>query len=247
MLLGPLFIASDPAEVNIRERMEPISSAHWLGTDHLGRDIFSRILAGAQTTIGTSILILLISLAVGIPIGLLSGFFGGRIDRFLMRIVDTFMAFPDYIVAIVLSGLLGPGMVNLILAIVIVKWVGYARLVRSTVLGEKGKDYVALATLHGLSPFQILIKHMFPHIIGNVLVLATVDIGKIILMIASLSYIGLGAQPPTPEWGTMLNEGRAYFYNAPQLMYIPGIAIMVLVLLFNVIGDSLRDHFQVKG
>lgn len=213
----------------------------------MGRDVFSRLLAGAQITIGTSILVLFISLCIGVPIGLLSGYLGGRIDRFFMRIVDAFIAFPDYIAAIILSGLFGPGMFNLILAIVFVKWVGYARLARSTVLSEKQKDYILMAKVNGLHSIQIIRRHMIPHVIGNVLVLATLDIGKIILMIASLSYIGLGAQPPTPEWGAMLNEGKAYFYNAPQLMIIPGLAIMAIVLMFNILGDFLRDRFDFKN
>ncbi|MBY6038408.1 ABC transporter permease subunit [Fictibacillus nanhaiensis] len=248
MIVSVSYIAPyDPNHVTMKERLLPISSEHWLGTDHLGRDIFSRILVGARTTVGTSLLILMCSLLIGIPIGLFSGYIGGRFDRVLMKIVDAFMAFPDYIFAIVLSGLLGPGMFNLIFAIVIVKWVGYTRLVRSTVITEKHKEYVLLAKINGLRSFQILKKHMIPHIMGNVLVLATLDLGKIILMIAALSYIGLGAQPPTAEWGSMLNEGKAFFYNAPLLMVIPGLAIMLFVLMSNLLGDYLRDKFDVKS
>jgi peptide/nickel transport system permease protein len=245
--MAPMIAPYDPTAVEMGNRLLPSSSEYLLGTDHLGRDILSRILVGGQTTVGTSLLVLIISLSIGIPIGLVSGYVGGRIDRFIIRIVDAFIAFPDYIVAIVLSGLLGPGMLNLISAIVIVKWVGYTRLVRSTVLSEKEKEYIAAAKINGLTSFQILRKHMIPHVIGNVMVLATLDIGKIILMIASLSYIGLGAQPPDPEWGAMLNEGKAFFYNAPQLMVIPGLSIMIMVLIFNLLGDWLRDCFDVKN
>lgn len=244
---APFMAPFDPTEVRLGERLQPLSGEHLLGTDHLGRDIFSRILAGAQTTVGTSIFVLAIAITIGLPIGLLSGYIGGKVDRFFMRIVDTFLAFPDYIVAIVLSGLLGPGLFNLVFAIVIVRWVQYARLVRSTVISEKQKDYVAMAKINGLRSFTILRKHMLPHVAGNLLVLASLDLGKIILIIASLSYIGLGAQPPAPEWGAMLNEGKAFFHNAPQLMIIPGLAIMMVVLLFNLLGDFLRDHFDVKN
>nr|WP_235867486.1 nickel transporter permease [Priestia abyssalis] len=237
----------DPTEVQLGERLQPLSREHLLGTDHLGRDIFSRMLAGAQTTVGTSIFVLAVSITIGLPVGLLSGYIGGRVDRFFMRIVDAFLAFPDYIVAIVLSGLLGPGLFNLVFAIVVVRWVQYARLVRSTVISEKQKDYIAMAKINGLGSFAILRKHLLPHVAGNLLVLASLDLGKIILIIASLSYIGLGAQPPAPEWGAMLNEGKAFFHNAPQLMIIPGLAIMVVVLLFNLLGDFLRDHFDVKN
>ncbi|MCY7780473.1 ABC transporter permease subunit [Bacillus haynesii] len=242
----PFFLPFDPLRTDMANRLQPISIQHWLGTDHLGRDIFSRMIAGAKATVGTALAAILISVFIGVPVGLVSGFFGGRLDRMIMRIVDAVMAFPDYIVAIVLSGLLGPGLMNLILAVVAVKWVGYARLVRSTVFSEKQKDYIALAELTGLSSGAILKKHVLPHVLGSVSVLATLDIGKTVLMIAALSYIGLGAQPPYPEWGAMLNDGKHYFLHAPQLMVIPGLAIMFIVLLSNLYGDRLRDRFDVK-
>ncbi|WP_394139444.1 nickel transporter permease [Cytobacillus oceanisediminis] len=247
IIIAPFIAPFDPNQVNMADRLKPVSLEHFLGTDHLGRDVFSRILAGAQTTVGTSFLVLAISLLLGVPIGLVSGYIGGRLDRILMRVVDAFMAFPDYIAAIILSGLLGPGIFNLIFAIVMVKWVGYARLARSTVLTEKQKDYILIAKVNGVGSMNILRRHMIPHVLGNVMVLATLDAGKIILMIASLSYIGLGAQPPTPEWGAMLNEAKAFFYNAPHLMLIPGLAIMVIVLIFNLFGDYLRDYYDVKN
>ncbi|MCY8681005.1 nickel transporter permease [Bacillus haynesii] len=242
----PFFLPFDPLRTDMANRLQPISMQHWLGTDHLGRDIFSRMIAGAKATVGTALAAILISVFIGVPVGLVSGFFGGWLDRMIMRIVDAVMAFPDYIVAIVLSGLLGPGLMNLILAVVAVKWVGYARLVRSTVFSEKQKDYIALAELTGLCSGAILKKHLLPHVLGNVSVLATLDIGKTVLMIAALSYIGLGAQPPYPEWGAMLNDGKHYFLHAPQLMVIPGLAIMFIVLLSNLYGDRLRDRFDVK-
>lgn len=247
LLLAPFIAPYDPVYVNMGERLKGISAEHVLGTDHLGRDVFSRILVGSQMTVGISIIVLAISLCIGVPIGLLSGYLGGKIDRFFMRMVDAFMAFPDYIVAIILSGLLGPGMFNLVFAIVMVKWVGYARLARSTVLSEKQRDYITMAKINGLGSIEILRRHMIPHVVGNVMVLATLDVGKVILMIASLSYIGLGAQPPAPEWGAMLNEGKAFFYNAPHLMVIPGLAIMIVVLISNLLGDFLRDRFDVKN
>ncbi|MFC7373213.1 nickel transporter permease [Fictibacillus iocasae] len=241
------FTPHDPLHVNMKERILPANSEHWLGTDHLGRDIFSRIAAGAKTTVGTGMLILAAALMIGVPAGLVSGYIGGLFDRIFMRVVDAFMAFPDYIVAIILSGLLGPGLMNLIFAIVMVKWVGYARLVRGTVLSLKQKDYVLLARINGLSSVRILWKHILPHVAGHVLVLATLDLGKVILMIAALSYIGLGAQPPAPEWGAMLNDGKAFFYHSPELMIIPGLCIMLVVLLSNVAGDRLRDKYDVKN
>ncbi|MGP0578181.1 nickel transporter permease [Paenibacillus peoriae] len=242
----PFLAPQDPYRIQMGNRIQSISATHWLGTDHLGRDVLSRVIAGLRTTVGTSLLILAVSLVVGVPLGLLSGFIGGWMDRVFKRVVDAFMTLPDYIFAIVLSGLLGPGLVNLIFSVTAVKWVGYARLVRSTVLAEKQKDYISLSILAGTSSLRIVMRHILPHAIGNVLVLATLDIGKIILMIASLSFLGLGPQPPIPEWGTMLNEGRAYFQMAPHLMLVPGIAVVLTVLLANVLGDKLRDRYDVK-
>ncbi|MEK4732160.1 nickel transporter permease [Paenibacillus sp. FSL L8-0641] len=242
----PFLVPQDPYRIQMGNRLQSISATHWLGTDHLGRDVLSRVIAGLRTTVGTSLLILAVSLVVGVPLGLLSGFIGGWMDRVFKRVVDAFMTLPDYIFAIVLSGLLGPGLVNLIFAVTAVKWVGYARLVRSTVLAEKQKDYISLSILAGTSSLRIVMRHILPHALGNVLVLATLDVGKIILMIASLSFLGLGPQPPIPEWGTMLNEGRAYFQMAPHLMLVPGIAVVLTVLLANVFGDKLRDRYDVK-
>ncbi|MDA7027068.1 ABC transporter permease [Bacillus sp. CLL-7-23] len=247
LLAGPLFVPFDPLHTDMTNRLQPVSFQHLLGTDHLGRDIFSRLLTGARATVGTAFAAIFISICLGVPIGLISGFFGGKLDRITMRLIDAVMAFPEYIVAIVLSGLLGPGLMNLILAVVTVKWVSYARLVRSTVFSEKQRDYIALAKLAGLKPLSILKKHLTPHILGHVSVLMTLDIGKTVLMIAALSYIGLGAQPPYPEWGAMLNEGRTYFLNAPLLMIVPGLAIMLIVFISNLYGDLLRDRFDVKN
>ncbi|PJN90335.1 nickel transporter permease [Bacillus sp. mrc49] len=241
-----LFLKHDPALVNLGERLSPSSPEHPLGTDHLGRDVLTRLLLGAQLTVGYGLVALFAAVIIGVPFGLISGFKGGVIDRFFMRVADAFLAFPDTIVAIVLSGLLGPGIENLLLAVVVVKWVNYARLVRSTVITERQKDYVIMAKVNGLSPFKIMKKHLFPHIIGNVLVLSSLDLGKIILLISSLSYIGLGAQPPAPEWGAMLNDARPYFQSNQSLMIYPGLAIVCVVFLSNILGDYFRDAFDVK-
>ncbi|HSI68475.1 MAG TPA: nickel transporter permease [Planococcus sp. (in: firmicutes)] len=236
----------DPYLVNLEERLLPMSLQHPLGTDHLGRDVLTRILLGAKLTVGYGFMALMVAVAIGVPFGIIAGFKGGGIDRFFMRIADAFLAFPDTIVAIVLSGLLGPGIENLLLAIIFVKWVNYARLVRSTVMVERQKDYITVATVNGLSASRIMVRHLLPHLIGNVLVLASLDLGKIILLISALSYIGLGAQPPAPEWGAMLNDARPYFQSVPALMIYPGLAIVFVVLLSNLLGDYLRDKFDVK-
>ncbi|KAB2330674.1 nickel transporter permease [Bacillus mesophilum] len=241
-----LYLQHDATLTNLGERLQDSSWEHPLGTDHLGRDVLTRLLLGGQQTIGYSLFALLAALLVGIPIGLISGYKGGVVDRIFMRIADGFLAFPDTIVAIVLSGLLGPGIGNLMLAIVLVKWVNYARLVRSTVMIESKKDYILAARTNGLSSFSIIKKHMIPHIVGNVLVMASLDLGKIILLISSLSYIGLGAQPPVPEWGTMLNDSKSHFQSHPELMIYPGLAIVLVVLITNMLGDYWRDRFDVK-
>lgn len=241
-----LFLKHDADNVDLTAQLMPMSLDHPFGTDHLGRDVLTRILLGTQLTVGYAFMALLAAVAIGLPIGLLAGYKGGVVERIFMRIADAFLAFPDTIVAIVLSGLLGPGIENLLLAIVFVKWVNYARLVRSTVVSERQKEYIAMAKINGLGDGKIIRKHLFPHIIGNVLVLASLDLGKIILLISSLSYIGLGAQPPAPEWGAMLNDARPYFQTFPSLMIYPGLAIVTVVLISNVLGDYLRDKFDVK-
>nr|WP_235852088.1 nickel transporter permease [Niallia nealsonii] len=236
----------DPNLVNFKEKMLKPSFVHPFGTDHLGRDMLTRILLGSIYTVGYSGLALIGALIIGIPVGIIAGFIGGKIDRFFMRIADAFLSFPDTIIAIILSGLLGPNFINLLIAVVLVKWVSYARLVRSTVILEKQKEYVMQAKLNGLNSFQIMKKHLFPHVMGNVFVLASLDLGKIILLLSALSYIGLGAQPPTPEWGAMLNEAKANFQSNSLLMIFPGIAIITVVLFSNLVGDYLRDKYDVK-
>ncbi|WFR63788.1 ABC transporter permease subunit [Paenibacillus amylolyticus] len=241
-----LYLKHDHTLTDLRGRLQGASALHPLGTDHLGRDVLTRLLLGGGHTLGYSLLALGAALLIGIPFGLIAGYKRGWVDKLFMRIADAFLAFPDTIVAIVLSGLLGAGIGNLVLAIVIVKWVSYARLVRSTVLSESQKDYIRIARTNGLSDGRIMRKHLLPHIAGHVLVLASLDLGKIILLISSLSYIGLGAQPPTPEWGAMLNDSRPYFQSRPELMIYPGLAIVSVVLLANMLGDYLRDRFDVK-
>jgi peptide/nickel transport system permease protein len=234
-----------PNAINMSEMLQSPSPAHPLGTDYLGRDVLSRILDGANTTVTASFMILAIIIVVGVSSGLLSGYAGGRLDWIVMRLVDTSVALPDYIIAIVLSGVLGPGMVNLVIAISAVKWFSYARMTRSIVIGEKQKEYILSAKISGLKSSALLRKHLIPHVASHVAALAVVDVGKTILMIASLSYLGLGIQPPKAEWGLMLNEGRAYFSSSPHLMIMPGLAIFLVVLVVNVCGNRIAKHFDI--
>lgn len=246
LLLGPWLAPHDPNLVTLSQRLIPPGPAHWFGTDQLGRDILSRILTGGQTTVGLSLSALILSILIGVPVGLLAGYRGRLTDWTLMRIVDSFMALPEYVVAIIVSGLLGPGFLNLLLAIVLVKWVGYARLVRGIVLQEKGKDYIMAARLSGAGTPKILLRHLLPHVVGPVLALATMDIGKVILLVASLSYIGMGVQPPSPEWGAMLNESKTYFAQARYMMWIPGTAIFLVVLAASTLGNRLARRYETE-
>ncbi|MFC4769097.1 nickel transporter permease [Effusibacillus consociatus] len=246
-LIGSYLVPNDPLTVNMGERLLSPSLQYPLGTDHMGRCIFSRIAAGSQETLGITALVIITVILIGIPVGLLSGYIGGRLDAVTMRFVDGFSAFPEFILAIAVAGFLGPSLTNVMLAVVLVKWMGYARVVRGIVLSEREKEYVMVARVGGCSTWKLLRRHLLPQIVSPVLVLAALDVGKVILTISSLSFLGLGAQPPAPEWGAMLNDGRPYFQTVPELMVYPGIAILLVVLACNLIGDGLRDALDVKS
>ncbi|AFC31533.1 binding-protein-dependent transport systems inner membrane component [Paenibacillus mucilaginosus 3016] len=246
-LLGPLLVANDPLAVNMAQRLQPPSLQYPLGTDSMGRCLFSRLAAGAQTTLGIPVMVLAMVMAIGIPAGLLAGYAGGRIDALLMRTVDGMSVVPDFLLVIAVSGFLGPSLNNLILSIVLINWCGYARLIRGIVLSEREKDYVLAARVAGGRVRTILWRHLLPQVVSPVLVYAALDMGKTILVISSMSYLGLGAQPPSPEWGAMLNDGRSYFQTHPELMIYPGMAILLVVVSFNLIGEGLRDLLDVRS
>ena len=247
LIIGPWIAPQDPNLTATADKLQGPSAAHWFGTDDLGRDVFSRILTGGLTTVGLSALALGISILIGVPLGLLSGYLGGRTDWALMRAVDIFLALPEYIVAMIIAGLMGQGFGNLLLAILIIKWVGYTRLTRSVVMQEKAKDYLMVSTISGASTVSIMRRHLLPHIVGPVMALATVDIGKVILLVASLSYLGLGVQLPSAEWGAMLNEAQMFFTQAPHLMVAPGLAIFLVVCAANWLGDQLQSLYAISG
>ena len=247
LIIGPWIAPQDPNLTATADRLQGPSAAHWFGTDDLGRDVFSRILTGGLTTVGLSALALGISILIGVPLGLLSGYLGGRTDWALMRAVDIFLALPEYIVAMIIAGLMGQGFGNLLLAILIIKWVGYTRLARSVVMQEKAKDYLMVSTISGASTLSIMRRHLLPHIVGPGMALATVDIGKVILLVASLSYLGLGVQLPSAEWGAMLNEAQEFFTQAPHLMLAPGLAIFLVVCAANWLGDQLQSLYAISG
>ncbi|WP_203288519.1 nickel transporter permease [Metabacillus sp. cB07] len=246
-IAGPLLVSNDPYTANMGERFASPSLQYPLGTDNLGRCIFTRLMVGAKATLGITALVVASVLCIGLPLGLLSGYAGGKFDAFLMRTADGLLALPEFILAIAIAGFMGPSLTNLMIAVVAVKWITYTRLVRGIVISEKEKEYILAAKVGGCSDLKILRRHILPHILSPVLILAALDIGKVILIISSLSYIGLGAQPPNPEWGAMLNDGRPYFQTYPELMIYPGFAIFLVVLSCNLIGEGLRDRLDVKS
>ena len=240
-LLAPWLPLDDPAEISLPERLLPPSPEHLLGTDHLGRDTFSRIVHGARMTLLAAVATLALSMTIALAVGILSGYHGGWPDTALMGIVDLLLAFPSLILALAVAGALGPGLLNVLLAAGAVWWVGHARIIRGVTLGARQMEYVTAARAAGASNMRIILRHIAPNILGPIVVLASLDVGWIILGIAGLNFLGLGAQPPTPEWGAMLNDARPHLQTAPRLLLLPGAAIFVAVLGFNLLGDGLRD------
>ncbi|MCI5193840.1 MAG: ABC transporter permease [Candidatus Electrothrix sp. AU1_5] len=226
-------------------RLAPPSWTYPLGNDTLGRCLLSRILAGAHISVGLSLAVVAVSCLVGLSVGLSSGYCGGIADEGLMRLTDIFFSFPEVIAAMTVAGLMGPGTVNMILALSSVSWMRYARLVRGITLSVKERDYVAAARISGVSGIRIVLRHILPACLPSVIVLATIGLAKAILAVSALGFLGFGAQPPTPEWGTLLMEGKDFILSAPHLSLYPGIAIMLTALAFNLTGDGLRD--RVKG
>jgi peptide/nickel transport system permease protein len=246
-LFAPLLAPHDPEPVSLTERLLPPGGEYPLGTDGLGRCLYSRLLFGARLTLQYSLTVLAVTLVIGIPVGLLAGYCGGIIDSVIMRFVDIILAFPNLVLALVVVGILGPGLLNAMLALALVSWVGYARVVRGMVLSIKEKEYIAAARVCGSRGPALVRRHVLPNVLPPVAVLATLDLGKLILAISTLSFLGLGAQPPAPEWGAMINDARPFMQTFPRLMVIPGAAIAVTVLGFNLLGDGLRDALDPQG
>ncbi len=240
-ILAPLIAPYDPAAIDPTANLADPSRNHLLGTDNLGRDIFSRLVFGARWTIGAAALATAGIVILGVSIGIVAGFFGGLLDDLLMRLVDILLAFPSIILALAIVGMLGPSLTNVLIGMVAVWWVDYARIVRGLTLKVTQNEYVLSAHCCGCGSGRTILRHILPNVVPSVIVLATLEIGSLMLAISGLSFLGLGAQPPTPEWGTMLSDGRRFFLIAPQLMMYPGIAITLVVLGCNLLGDGLRD------
>ncbi|MGE3404057.1 MAG: ABC transporter permease [Vicinamibacterales bacterium] len=243
-LVGPALAGVDPAVQQLPLRLEGPSAAHWFGLDELGRDILARVLAGARISLLVGLVVVSISASVGMLLGSIAGYFGGLIDEGISRVIDILLAFPGLLLAIALVAVLGPSLVNVVLALSLIGWVGYARLVRGQVLRAREFEFVQAARACGAPVTRILLRHIMPTALPAVTVQATLGMGAAILAEASLSFLGLGVQPPTPSWGTMLNGGRLHLLDAPHLTIFPGLAIALLVLGFNFLGDGLRDRLD---
>ncbi|GAA0594161.1 nickel ABC transporter permease subunit NikC [Caenispirillum bisanense] len=240
-LLAPLIAPHDPAAIALTERLQGPSAAHWLGTDHLGRDILSRLMHGATVSLGAVAVILTLIVVLGIGIGGLSGLIGGRVDAVIMRGCDMFLTIPTFVLAMFMVGVLGTGLVNVVLAIALSHWAWYARLVRGLVLTLKEREYVLAARVAGASRLRVFAEHILPGVFAQLVVLLTLDIGHMILHVAGLSFLGLGVTPPTAEWGVMIGDARDFIWTNPLLLVWPGLAILVTVAAFNLLGDALRD------
>lgn len=231
----------NPEKANLELRLKEPCHEYPFGTDHLGRCILSRIIFGARVSLSVGLLVVSSSLILGLTIGTLSGYYGGWLDEIVMRVVDAFLAFPSLLLALGIAGLFGAGFMNLVMALIIVDWAGYARLARSSVMAVKEQDYIKAAKGLGTGDLHVILHHVIPNVMSPLIVMATIGMGYVILSAAGLSFLGFGVQPPTPEWGSMLNEGKIYIRSAPYIMIFPGIAIMLTVLAFNYLGDELRD------
>jgi peptide/nickel transport system permease protein len=231
----------DPEKANLELRLKEPCREYPFGTDHLGRCILSRIIFGARVSLLVGLLVVSSSFILGLAIGTLSGYYGGWLDEMVMRIVDAFLAFPSLLLALGIAGLFGAGFMNLVIALITVDWAGYARLARGSVMTVKEQDYIKAAKGLGAGDMHVILCHVIPNVISPLIVMATIGMGYVILSAAGLSFLGFGVQPPTPEWGSMLSEGKTYIRSAPYIMIFPGIAIMLTVMAFNYLGDELRD------
>jgi len=246
-LFAPVIAPYDPLGQNLDQDLIPHSSEHWLGTDKLGRDILSRIIYGGRISLLVGITTVALSLAIGIVIGSLSGYFGGWIDQMLMRLVDILMAFPGILLAIAFTAVLGPGLDHVILALCLIGWTSYARLVRGEILSLRERDFIQAARSLGCRPKRIILRHLLPNLLPPLLIQSTFGLAAAIVAEGSLSFLGLGVEPPTPSWGAMLNDGRQFLLVAPHLTTYPGLGLMISVLALNLIGDALQDRLDRRN
>ena len=237
----------DPYAQDLSISKQPPSAAHWMGTDQYGRDVFSRVLIGAQTSIFSTLTLVAAISLFGTIVGTLCGYYGGAVDSVMMRISDVCLAFPGLVFALAIAALLGGGVSNAVLALAVISWPKYARVARSQTLALKSSDFMAAARLSGDTSRQMILRHILPNILGPILVTAMLDIGTMMMELAGLSFLGLGAQPPTAEWGNMMSGGRSMLQTYPWLVLSPGIAIFLTVVIFNLLGDTVRDYMDPKN
>jgi peptide/nickel transport system permease protein len=245
-VLAPVIAPANPLKQVLSTRLKPPSAAHWLGTDQLGRDVLSRMIYGARISLMIGTVVVGLAASLGTVVGLIAGYTGGWLDEGLMRLTDIFFAFPALILAMAISGALGPSLTNAMIAIAVVTWPVYARLVRAQVLSLREREYVEASRSLGASAQRIVWQHILPNTLAPLLVQASFDMGAAILSAAGLSFIGFGTQPPTAEWGVMISEGRNYIATQPWLSLFPGLAILLTVAAFNLIGDGLRDALDPR-
>jgi peptide/nickel transport system permease protein len=245
-LAAPALAPYDPTAVDAARRLEGPSLAHLLGTDNLGRDVLSRLVYGSRWSLGTVVAATAIILSIGVAVGVVSGYVGGALDELLVGVTDVLLALPSALLALAVVGILGPGVANVLLAMVSVWWVTYARVVRGLVVALRERGFIEAVRALGAADRHIIVRHVLPNVLPPVIVLATLEMGELLLALAALNFLGLGAQPPTPEWGAMLSDGRPFLFSAPQLMVYPGLAISLVVLGFNLLGDGLRDALDPK-
>lgn len=243
-IFAPWLTPFDPYEQNLSNALTPPNEKNFLGTDIYGRDVFSRVIVGSRTTLLASLTLLAVIATVGSLIGAICGYRGGKLDKFLMRLSDIFLAFPQMVFAIAAAGALGGGLLNAAIALAIIAWPKYARISRSLTLTIRQMPYLAAAKMSGSSSTKILLAHVLPNIAGTILVTATLDLGTIIMELAGLSFLGLGATPPIAEWGAMMSNGRSLLQTAPWVILAPGFAIFLTVATFNLLGDKLRDFIS---
>jgi len=244
---APIIAPQSPIRQDLANDLRGSSAGHWFGTDKLGRDILSRTIYGARISLAVGFATVTLSVVIGLCIGSLAGYFGGWIDLILMRLVDILLAFPGILLAITFTAVLGPGLDHVVLALCLISWTGYARLVRGEIIALREREFIQAARALGGSPRRIVVRHLLPNLLAPLLIQATFGLAAAIIAEGSLSFLGLGVEPPTPSWGSMLNDGRQFLLVAPHLTTYPGVAIMVTVFALNLVGDGLQERIQERS
>ncbi|QOS81680.1 nickel ABC transporter permease subunit NikC [Paenibacillus sp. JNUCC31] len=244
-ILAPWIAPHDPVKVNLLQKLASPSLEHWLGTDHLGRDNLTRLMYGARVSLGFATLIFLSSLLIGVIVGSISGYLGGWVDSLLMRFCEGIMAFPNLVLVLGIVGIFGPGLMQVLLALMMVQWVYYARICRNMVVSLKERNFIAAARISGSSSWMIIRRHIIPNVQRPIVVMGTLEMGWAIMDISALSFLGLGIQPPNAEWGAMIHEGTGYIRSHPELMIYPGTLILLVVITFNILGEALSERYGI--